>query len=137
MNIATEFICYNLRFRLRIFTVVAGRVERELFYKRINNVVFPDTGSNLLPDDYKSNTKPLSYRTNDENYRSNSVLTFKCGLLFQMIEQSYSSLFTLTNGFNPMSIKRLLCDFDYVSSENFAQVISAVQGLFLKLFKTT
>ena len=66
-----------------------------------------------LPDDYKSNTKPLSYRTNDENSRSDNLLTFKCELLFQMTEQSYSSLFTLTIGFIPMSIKRLLCDFDY------------------------
>ena len=54
------------------------------------------------------------------------------------------SLFTLTIGFIPMSVKRLLCDFNYkpieklaqVSSEKLAQVISAVQGLFLKLFKT-
>ena len=33
--------------------------------------------------------------------------------LFQMTEQSYPSLFALTIGFIPMSIKRLLCDFDY------------------------
>ena len=34
----------------------------------INNVVLnlPDKGSNLPPYDHKSNTKPLSYRTNDE-----------------------------------------------------------------------
>ena len=88
---------------------------------------------------YKPNTKPLSYRTNDENSRSDSLLTFKCEVLFQMNEQSYSSLFTLTNSFIPMSIKRLLCDFEYkpMSSEKLAQVISSVQGLFLKLFKTT
>ena len=55
-----------------------------------------------------------------------------------MIVQSYTSLFTLTIGFIPMSIKRLLRDFDYnVPSEKLALVISAVQGLFLKLFKTT
>ena len=59
---------------------------------------FPDTGSNLPPKDYKSNMKPLSYRSNDENSRSNNFLTFKCELLFQMAEQSYSSLFTLTIG---------------------------------------
>ena len=70
-------------------------------------------GSNLPPNDYKSSTKPLNYRTNDENSRSNSSLAFKCELLFRMTEQSYSSLFTLTIGFIPMSIKRLLCDFDY------------------------
>ena len=44
--------------------------------------------------------------------------------------QSYPSLFTL-------SIIRFLCDFDYVSGEKLAQVISAVQELFLKLFNTT
>ena len=77
------------------------------------NVALPDTGSNLLLNDYKSNTKPLSYRTNDENSRSNSLLTFKCELFIQMTEQSYSSLLTLTIGFIPMSIERLLCDFDY------------------------
>ena len=75
--------------------------------------LFPDTGSDLSPNDYKSNTKPLSYRTNDGNSRLNSLLTFKCELLFQMTEQSYPSLFTLTIGFIPMSIKRLLGHFDY------------------------
>ena len=75
--------------------------------------LFPDTGSNLPPNDNKSNTKSLSYKTNDENFRSNSLLTFECELLFQMTEQSYSSLFTLTIGFIQMSIKRLLCDFDH------------------------
>ena len=30
-----------------------------------------------------------------------------------MAEQSYPSLFTLTVGFIPLSVKRLLCDFDY------------------------
>ena len=83
--------------------------------------------------------KPISYRTNDENSRSNSLLTFKRELLFQMTQQSYSSFFTLTSGFIPMSIKRFLCDFEYkpVSSEKLAQVISSIQGQFLKLFKTT
>ena len=52
-----------------------------------------------------------------------------------MTEQSYTSLFTLTIGFVAMQIKRLLCDFTYVFSEKLAQVISAVQGLFLNLFK--
>ena len=96
-------------------------------------------GSDLSPYDHKSNTKPLSYRTNNENSQSNSLLTFKCQLLFQMTAQSYPSMFTLIIGFMPMSIKRLLCDFDYksVSSKKLAQVISAVQGPFLKLFKTT
>ena len=70
-------------------------------------------GSNLRPDDYKSNTKPLSYRPNDENSRSNSLWTFKCELFIKMTEQLYSSFFTLTIGFIPMSIKRLPCDFDY------------------------
>ena len=44
-----------------------------------------------------------------------------------MTEQSYPSLFTLTIDFIPMSIERLLCDFDYKPSEKLAQVISAVQ----------
>ena len=58
-----------------------------------------------------SRRQTVSYRTNNENSRSNSLLTFKCELFIQMTEQSYSSLFTLTIGFIPMSIKRLLCDF--------------------------
>ena len=86
-------------------------------------------GSNLPPNDYKSNTKPLIYRTIDENSRSNSLLTFKYELLFQTTEQSYS-LFTLAVGFIPRSIERL-------GSEKIALVICAAQGLFLKLFKTT
>ena len=90
-------------------------------------------GLNLSPHGHKSNTKPLSYRTKDENSRSNSLLTLKCELLFQTTEQSYSSLFTLTIGFIPMSIKRLLGD---VSREKLAHEISAVQGLFLELFET-
>ena len=32
------------------------------------------------------NTKPLSYRTNDENSPSNRLSTLKCELLFQMTE---------------------------------------------------
>ena len=32
LNIATEFVYYNLRSDLEFFTVVARRVERELFY---------------------------------------------------------------------------------------------------------
>ena len=44
--------------------------------------------------------------------RSNSLLTLKCELLVQMTKQSYASLFTLTIGFIPISIKRLLCNFD-------------------------
>ena len=113
MNIATEFIYYNLCFRLRIFHNCSLKGGKRTIFQRINNVASPDTGSNLPPNDYKSNTKPLSYRANDKNSRSNSLSTFKCELLFQMTKQSYSSLFTLTIGFIPMSIKRLLCDFDY------------------------
>ena len=45
--------------------------------------------------------------------QSNSLLTLKCELLFQMAEQSYPSLFTLTIGFIPISTERLFCDFDY------------------------
>ena len=67
--------------------------------------LLPDTGSNLRPNDYKSKTKPLSYKTNDENSRPNSLSIFKCELFIEMTEQSYSSLFTLTIGFIPMSIE--------------------------------
>ena len=69
--------------------------------------------------------------------QSNRLLILKCELLFQMTEQSYPSLYTLTIGFIPISVKRLLCNLDCVSSENLAQAISAVQGQFLKLLKTT
>ena len=48
-----------------------------------------------------------------KNSQFNSLLTLKCELLFQMTEQSYPSLFTLTIGFIPISIKRLLSNFDY------------------------
>ena len=90
-------------------------------------------GSNLPPNDYKSNTKPLSCRTNDENSRSNSLLTFKCELLFQVTEQSYSSLFTLTIVLFQCQLEDFFVILITVSSEKLAQVISAVQGLFLKL----
>ena len=55
-----------------------------------------------------------------------------------MIKQSYPSLFTLTIGFIPVSIKRLLCNFVYkpVSSEKLAKAFSGIQGSFLKLFKS-
>ena len=112
-SLATDFIFYNLHFRRRIFHSCSLKSRKKTIFCRINNVVFNDTGSNLLHNDYKPNRKPLSYRTNDETSRSNSSLTFKCEMLFQMTEQSYFSLFTLTNGFIPMSIKRLLCDFEY------------------------
>ena len=65
-------------------------------------------GSNFPPYDHKSNMKPLSCRTNDEDSRSNSLLTLKCELLIQMTEQ-----FTPTIGFITISTERLLCDFDY------------------------
>ena len=55
----------------------------------------------LHNDDHKSNTQQLNYRTNDENSRSNSLLTLKSELLFQMTEQSYPRLLTLTIGFIP------------------------------------
>ena len=113
-------------------------MERELLYNESVMWLFPDTGSNLPPNDYKSNTKPLSYKANDENSRSNSLFTFKCELLFQMTEQSYSFLFTLIIGFIPMSIKRLTCYFIInlcLYSEKLAQVISAVQGLFSNYLK--
>ena len=44
----------------------------------------------------------------------------------------------MTIGFIPISIKILLCNFDYksVSSEKLAQAISALQRPFLKLYKT-
>ena len=87
------------------------RVERELFFNESIMQLFPDTGSNFPPYDHKPNTKPLSYKTKDENSRSNNLLTFKCEL-FQMTEQSYPSLLTLTVCSVPMSIKRFLCDFD-------------------------
>ena len=46
--------------------------------------------------------------------QSDSLLTLKCELLFQMIEQSCPSLLnTLTIGFIPISSKRLLCNIDY------------------------
>ena len=48
-----------------------------------------------------------------KNSRSNSLLTLKCELLFQMAEQSHPSLFTLTIGFIPISIKRIVCNLDY------------------------
>ena len=40
-----------------------------------------------------------------ENSLSNSLLTLKCELLFQMTKQLYPSLFTLTIGF-------IVCNFD-------------------------
>ena len=67
-----------------------------------------------------------------KNSQSNSVLTLKRELLFQMTKQSYPFLFTLTIGFIPISVKRLLCNFDYKSIEKLAQVISAVQEPFPK-----
>ena len=95
-SFATEFIYYNIRFRLRIFSQLQPEEwQKNYFIMKL----LPDTGSNLRPNDYKPNTKPLSYRTNDENSRSNSLLTFKCELFIQMTEQSYSLLFTLTVGF--------------------------------------
>ena len=42
-----------------------------------------------------------------KNSRSNSLLTLKCELFFQMTKQSYRSLFTLT-----MTIGFIVCDFD-------------------------
>ena len=67
------------------FSLKGGK--RTMLYESIM-LLFPDTGSNLPPYDHKSNTKPLSYRTNDENSRSNSLLTLKCELLFQITQQS-------------------------------------------------
>ena len=47
-----------------------------------------------------------------KNFQSDSLLTFKCELLFQMTEQSYPSLFTMTIRFIQIAIKTLLCNFD-------------------------
>ena len=74
-----------------------------------------------------------------KNSRLNGLMILKCELLFQITEQSYLSLFTLTDGFILISIKRLLCNIDYEPmslTEKLAQAI-AFQGLFLKLFKAT
>ena len=74
-----------------------------------------------------------------KNSRFNTLLALKCKLLFQMTEQSYPSLFTLTIGFIPISIKRLLCNLDYkpVSSEKLALAVCAVQGPFRKSLRAT
>ena len=48
-----------------------------------------------------------------KNSLSNSLLTLKCELLFQMTEQSYLSLFTMRIGFIPISIKRHFRNFDF------------------------
>ena len=70
--------------------------------------LFHDKELNLSPYDHKSNTEPLSYKMNDKNSRSKSLFILKCELLFQMTEQSYTSLFTLTIGFIPV-ISHKLC----------------------------
>ena len=71
------------------------------------------------------------YNSGDKTFETdlNSLLTLKCELLFQMTEQSCLSLFTLTISFIPVSIKRLLCDSDYVSSEKLAQAITCCAKL--------
>ena len=74
--------------------------------------------------------KPLSYRTNNGNSRSNSLLTSKCELLLQMTVQLYPSLFTFTISFIPMSIKRLVFDYKPVSGEKLAHVIGSAQDFF-------
>ena len=48
-----------------------------------------------------------------KNSRLNGLMTLKCELFFQITEQSYLSLFTLTIGFILISVKRLLCNIDY------------------------
>ena len=57
--------------------------------------------------------------------QSNSLLTLKYNLYFQMTEQSYPSLFTVTIGFT-------VCNSDCkpVSGEKLTQAISAIQGPF-------
>ena len=117
-----ELSYYNLRFRLGIFHNCSLKGGKRTIFYQISNLAFSDTGSNLLLYDHKSNIKPLSYRTNNENSRSNSLLTFKCELLFQMTVQLYLSLFTFTIGFIPMSIKRLVFDYKPVSSKKLAHV---------------
>ena len=110
LNVATEFDIINFASDLELFRSCSLKGEYRTNLELINNLVFAWHGSNLPPCDSESNTKPLSYRTNDENSQSISLLTLKCDLSVQMTKQSYSSLFKLTVGFIPISIKN--CDFD-------------------------
>ena len=105
--------------------------------------LLPDTGSNLPPYDHKSNTKPLSYdEAMMKNSRSNSLLTSKCKLLFQMAKQSYPSLFTLTVGFvvcnldcKPMFLVRNLHRQLVLSRDHFSNYLKQhdEKTLFCKL----
>ena len=82
-------------------------MEENSILEQINDVAFAWHSIEFTPYDHKSNMKPLGYRyrANNKNCRSsNSLLTFKCELLFQMTKQSYPSSFTLAIGF--ISIKR-------------------------------
>ena len=93
---ATEFI-----WTWNVFGIIKSTSDLELFHncslkggkrtilEQNNSITFVWHGFEPPTLYHKSNMKPLSYRTNEQNSGSDSLLTSKCELLFQMTTKSY------------------------------------------------
>ena len=81
--------------------------------EQTNNAAF--SWHMIEPPSLWSQVKSRTTKQQNQGWKTwfNSLLSLKCGFLFQMLKQSYPSLFKLTAGFIPISIKRHLCNFDY------------------------